>query len=264
MAGVNTALSDDLLRHIFALMRDNDSDHDRDRSLCRCAEVCLRWQRLASEDAMWRPRLASLPAGIPWEPPVAAGTPVKTVYGAYAALHLEALAILSQENHRSFERDAYNKVRFYRQRLRELEKDARMSRRRVEQLVQIRDQHLAAVALASCEAADARARGDWVLRPPREPPSKAVVQAAENEVVDAQTLAEFRDGKVAEAKEQLRSNDAQLQASKELRLDAERREARAGKALTPSKPWHAPRLGEHTRGAVARAETWRRRAGACS
>ena len=64
---------------------------------------------------------------------------MKTVYGAYAALHLEALAILSQENHRSFERDAYNKVRFYRQRLRELEKDARMSRRRVEQLVQIRE-----------------------------------------------------------------------------------------------------------------------------
>ena len=240
MAGVNTALSDDLLRHIFALMRDNDSDHDRDRSLCRCAEVCLRWQRLASEDAMWRPRLASLPAGIPWEPPVAAGTPVKTVYGAWRSLELEALAIMSQDNHRSFERDAYNKVRFYRQRLRELEKDARMSRRRVEQLVQIRDQHLAAVALASCEAADARARGDWVLRPPREPPSKAVVQAAENEVTDAQQLAAFRDEKVAEAKQQLQDADARLQRNVKARQESARTEARAAKALTPSKPWHAP------------------------
>ena len=115
-----------------------------------------------------------------------------------------------------------------------------MSRRRVEQLVQIRDQHLAAVALASCEAADARARGDWVLRPPREPPSKAVVQAAENEVVDAQQLSAFRDEKVAEAKEQMRSADVELQKNKELRQDAARRESRAGKALTPSKPWHAP------------------------
>ena len=40
MAGINTALSDDLLRHTFASLDD--------RSLCRSAEVCLRWRRLAS------------------------------------------------------------------------------------------------------------------------------------------------------------------------------------------------------------------------
>ena len=238
MAGVNTALSDDLLRHIFAQSLD-------DRSLCRSAKVCLRWQRLASEDALWRPRVASIPLeaiidAAPGINPLAGVTPMKAVYGAWAALLAEARAIKDEEEMRAAEREAYSKVRFYRQKLRELEKDARMSRRRVEQLVQIRDQHLAAVALASCEAADARARGDWVLRPPREPPSKAVVQAAENEVVDAQTLSTFRDEKVAEAKEYLRIRDAQLQASKELRLDAARRQARAGKALTPSKPWHAP------------------------
>ena len=233
MAGINTALSDDLLRHIFAISLD-------DRSLCRCAEVCLRWQRLASENALWRPRLEFESLIIAVAGTAAADvTPVKAVCGAWTALMAEARAIKDEEEIRSAEREAYNKVRFYRQRLRELEKDARMSRRRVEQLVQIRDQHLAAVALASCEAADARARGDWVLRPPREPPSKAVVQAAENEVVDAQQLAAFRDGKVAEAKEQMRSADAELQKNKELRQDAARRQARAGKALTPSKPWHA-------------------------
>ena len=243
MAGINTALSDDLLRHIFALSLD-------DRSLCRSAEVCLRWRRLASEDALWRPRLASIQADATGAAALSAAsaaltaaadvTPMKAVCGAWTALLAEARAMKDEEVARSAEREAYNKVRFYRQRLRELEKDARMSRRRVEQLVQIRDQHLAAVALASCEAADARARGDWVLRPPREPPSKAVVQAAENEVSDAQQLAEFRDGKVAEAKEQMRSADVELQANKELRLGAARREAIAGKALTPSKPWHAP------------------------
>ena len=243
MAGINTALSDDLLRHIFALSLD-------DRSLCRCAEVCLRWRRLASEDGLWRPRLASIQADSTGAAALSAAsaaltaaadvTPMKAVCGAWTALQAEARAIKDEEKHRSAERDAYNRVRFYRQRLRELEKDARMSRRRVEQLVQIRDQHLAAVALASCEAADARARGDWVLRPPREPPSKAVVQAAENEVIDAQQLSEFRDGKVAEAKEAMRSADVDLQRNVQLRQDAARRQARAGKALTPSKPWHAP------------------------
>ena len=231
MAGINTALSDDLLRHVFALTLD-------DRSLCRCAKVCLRWQRLASEDAMWRPYLELIGWELEELPPDA--MPIKAVCGAWAALLAEARAIKDEEEIRSAEREAYNKVRFYRQRLRELEKDARMSRRRVEQLVQIRDQHLAAVALASCEAADARARGDWVLRPPREPPSKAVVQAAENEVIDAQQLSEFRDGKVAEAKEAMRSADVDLQRNVQLRQDAARRQARAGKALTPSKPWHAP------------------------
>ena len=165
---------------------------------------------------------------------------MKAVCGAWAALLAEARAIKDEEEIRSAEREAYNKVRFYRQRLRELEKDARMSRRRVEQLVQIRDQHLAAVALASCEAADARARGDWVLRPPREPPSKAVVQAAENEVTDAQQLAAFRDEKVAEAKQQLQDADARLQRNVKARQESARTEARAAKALTPSKPWHAP------------------------
>ena len=181
----------------------------------------------------------------------AAGTPMKAVCGAWTALLAEARAIKDEEKHRSAERDAYNKVRFYRQRLRELEKDARMSRRRVEQLVQIRDQHLAAVALASCEAADARARGDQVLRPPREPPSKAVVQAAENEVVDAQTLAAFRDEKVAEAKQQLQDADAQLQASKE--LASTRRERRH------ERPRRSRRRSRGTRRSARRCERGRGR-----
>ena len=64
--------------------------------------------------------------------------------------------------------------------------------------------------------------------------------ADHSEVIDAQQLSEFRDGKVAEAKEAMRSADVDLQRNVQLRQDAARRQARAGKALTPSKPWHAP------------------------
>ena len=114
-----------------------------------------------------------------------------------------------------------------------------MSRRRVEQLVQIRDRHLAAVALASCEAADARAPATGCC---------AAARAAEQgggaggrERGDRRAAARRlprRGGRGGE--QQLQDADARLQrnvkARRSARTEAGRQGARAVEAVARADP----------------------------